>query len=161
MWAKYDTNFLPFMSIVRHPRHPYHKVRKDYHEGNESIYLHRSGPLLAMALTGQIIAMVDMVLLVFPAFPSTESFGISEIFGPTFLWFVPEVAASRKFRSPHVLQRKSFSRFPFLWFVPELCRHGNHFKDFMFLIFWLWAPNTHYHHTQKDYQINSKTISVR
>ena len=35
-----------------------------YFWGNESIYLHRSGPLLdSLALTGQRIAMVDMVLL--------------------------------------------------------------------------------------------------
>ena len=32
-------------------------------------YLHRSGPLLENGLTGQRIAMVDMVLLVLPAYP--------------------------------------------------------------------------------------------
>ena len=40
---------------------------------NESIYLHPESTVealfLKMALTGQRIAMVDMVLLVFPAFP--------------------------------------------------------------------------------------------
>ena len=58
-----------------------------------------------------------------------------------FLWFVPDVAASRKFRSPHVLQRKSLSHFPFLWFVPKLSRHRNDFWGSIFwfsdfLIFW-------------------------
>ena len=41
---------------------------KVVNKGNESIYLHRSGPLLEN-LTGQRIAMVDMVFLVFTAFP--------------------------------------------------------------------------------------------
>ena len=60
-----------------------------------------------------------------------------------FLWFVPEVAASRKFRSPHVFERKSFSHFPFLWFVPELRRDRNDFWGSIFwfsdfLIFWFF-----------------------
>ena len=38
--------------------------------GNESIYLHRSGPLLENGLDRpERISMVDTVLLVFPAFP--------------------------------------------------------------------------------------------
>ena len=49
---------------------------------------------------------------------------LGNFWADTFLWFVPEITASRKFRSSHVLWRKSFSRFPFLWFVPELCQHG-------------------------------------
>ena len=39
------------------------------YRGNGSIYLHRGRSLLQMALTGQRIAMVDMVFLVFTAFP--------------------------------------------------------------------------------------------
>ena len=54
----------------------------------------------------------------------------------TFLWFVPEVAASRKFRSPHVLQRKSFS-LP----ISVICTgvvpcHEKSFLRLHFLIFW-------------------------
>ena len=52
---------------------------------------------------------------------------IGKSWAQTFLWFVPEVAASLKFRSAHVFQRKSFPHFPFLRFAPEFYRNGNAF----------------------------------
>ena len=61
----------------------------------------------------------------------------------TFLWFVPEVAASPKFRPSHGLQSKSFSLPISVICTGVVPRHGNHFwnsifwfSDFWFFDFW-------------------------
>ena len=54
---------------------------------------------------------------------------IGNSWAEAFLWFVPECPASRKFRSPHVLQKRVFDDPPSssLIAVPEMYRHGYYF----------------------------------
>ena len=65
----------------------------------------------------------------------TESFRKSK---STFLWFVPEVAASRN--SDHLMSFKERAfHLPFLWSVPELCRVTEIISEAPFP----WGPKAH------------------